>query len=94
MNFVVIRAINLLIQIIEYAILARVLLSWIPLPDNQFTRMLYQITDPILEPIRNLINKSPLGNNSLFSMIDFSPLIAFALIGFLRNIIINILLSL
>lgn len=88
MNFVVIRAVNLLFQIMEYAILARVLLSWIPLPDNQFTRVLYQITEPILGPVRSLLNKSPIGRNS---MMDFSPIVAFLLIGFVRNFIINLL---
>jgi len=86
---VVIRAIDLLFKIMEYAILARVLLSWIPLPNNQFTRLLYQVTEPILSPVRALLNKSPIGGNS---MMDFSPIVAFMLIGVVRNIIITLLL--
>ena len=85
------RAIYYLFLIMEYAIMARVLLSWIPLPDNLFTRLLYQITEPILGPVRSIINKSPIGNSSLFSMIDFSPIVAFLLIGFIRNIIMSLL---
>jgi len=89
MSMVVIRAIDLLFKIMEYAILARVLLSWIPLPNNQFTRLLYQVTEPILSPVRALLNKSPIGGNS---MMDFSPIVAFMLIGVVRNIIITLLL--
>lgn len=85
------EAINAVFLIMEYAIMARVLLSWIPLPDNPFTRLLYQITEPILGPVRSLIDKSPIGNNSVFSMIDFSPILAFILIGFVRNLLLSIL---
>lgn len=88
MNYGVYRAISLVFQIMEYAILARVLLSWIPLPNNQFTRLLYQITEPILGPVRSLINKSPIGGNS---MIDFSPIVAFLLIGLVRNLVLGFL---
>lgn len=88
MNNVIYRAVDLVFNIMEYAILARVLLSWIPLPNNQFTRLLYQITEPILGPVRSLLNKSPIGGNS---MLDFSPIVAFLLIGFVRNIILRLL---
>lgn len=91
MNIIAIRAVDLLFKIMEYAIIARVLLSWIPLPNNQFTRFLYQITEPILGPVRNLINKSPIGGNS---MLDFSPIIAFLLIGVVRNVLITLLYNL
>lgn len=88
MNYVVYRAVNILFNIMEYAVLARVLLSWIPLPNNQFTRLLYQITEPILGPVRSLLNKSAIGGNS---MLDFSPIVAFILIGLVRSIILRLL---
>jgi YggT family protein len=88
MNYVIYRAVDLVFNIMEYAILARVLLSWIPLPNNLFTRLLYQITEPILGPVRSLLNKSAIGGNS---MLDFSPIVAFILIGLVRNIILRLL---
>lgn len=79
------KAIDLVLSVIEYAILARVLISFIPISrDNQLIRLLYQITEPILAPLRNLLEKSPIGKNSMF---DFSPLIAFLIIGLIRNLI-------
>lgn len=90
MTYTIIRAVDLLFRIMEYAILARVIISWIPIPrDNQFIRLLYQITEPILGPIRNMIQRSAMGRNM---MIDFSPIIAFILIGLIRNIIVNLLI--
>lgn len=84
-----IKAVDVLFKIMEYAILARVLITWLPIPrDNQIIRLLYQITEPILGPVRNIVNKSALGRNM---MIDFSPVIAFLIIGLVRNIIIEIL---
>jgi YggT family protein len=89
MNDTVYRAIGFIFSVIEYAILARVLISWLPVPkDNIFIRLLYQITEPILAPIRAIIEKSALGKNM---MVDFSPIVAFLLIGIIRNIILAIL---
>lgn len=78
-------AIVILLQIIEYAILIRVIVSWLPIPkDNQFIRILYQITDPVLLPIRNMIEKTNWGKNM---MLDFSPLIALLVIMLLIRVI-------
>jgi YggT family protein len=66
----------------EVILIIRVLMSWLPNIDrsNQFVRIIYQITEPILQPIRNLLPRDiPL---------DFSPLIVILIIsvlmGFLR----------
>lgn len=89
MTILILRAVNLIFEIMNYAILGRVLISWIPVPrDNQLIRLLYQITEPILGPIRELIYRSPIGKNM---MIDFSPIIAFILLEILRNIIMGLL---
>ncbi len=80
-------AIVILLQIIQYAILIRVIVSWLPVPkDNQFIRILYQITDPVLMPVRNIIERTSWGRNMMF---DFSPLIAFLIIALLINIVAN-----
>lgn len=77
-------ALGFLFSFIEYAILARIIISWLPIPrDNVFIRILYQITEPILAPIRGLIERSAIGKNM---MIDFSPVVAFLLIFFIRSI--------
>lgn len=47
------------------------------------------VTEPILYPIRAIINKSPFGGAGMF--IDFSPIIAFILINAVSNLLIRII---
>lgn len=86
---VVYRTVSIVFSILEFAILARVLITWLPIPkENNLIRMLYMITDPILAPIRAMIEKSSFGKNMMF---DFSPIVAFLLIGIIRNIILSMI---
>jgi YggT family protein len=65
--------INIVFQALWWAILIRVILSWLPManiridPYNPAIRLLYTITDPILEPLRRY---------TTIGMIDLSPLVA------------------
>lgn len=67
---------NFLFGALSILILIRVLMSWIPNldPYNPIVRLIYQLTDPILEPARRLI--PPIGG------LDLSPLIVLLLIDF------------
>ncbi len=83
------KLISSLFFIIEMAILIRAFLSWLPVPkEHRLIDLLYQVTEPILAPIRNLLQRSSFGRNMMF---DFSPIIAFLLIGLIRNIVLNLL---
>jgi len=79
-----------LLEILKWIVLARVLVSWLPAlgmrisPYNPIIRILYRITDPILEPLRRF---------GQLGMLDLSPLIAFFLIGFLQNLMVGRSLS-
>lgn len=87
MNYLVYRTISIVFTIIEVAVLARVLISWIPVQkENKLIIFLYQVTEPILAPIRGMIERSSLGKNLMF---DVSPIIAFLLIGLVRNIVLS-----
>ena len=60
-GFVLIKALYYFYTLLEYAILARCILSWLPIGQNNiFVRILVAITEPIMGPIRKLIYKSPL----------------------------------
>jgi len=80
----VIQVISLLLQVYSYVLLARALVSWIPNldPYNPIIQFLYQITEPVLEPIRKLV--PPLGG-----MIDISMMIAFFGIMILQQILVS-----
>ena len=74
--------IGLLINLLAFAILGRVLISWFNLPpDNPIVVLLYQITEPILAPLRRVVPR--------FGMFDLTPMIAmfvlFTLSGFIRT---------
>ena len=81
MNFSLFKMVHFIFDLIQFLILARVLLSWIPHnPSGDIVKTIYQFTDPILRPIRDLIPMNSIG-------IDFSPIIAFILLGFIKKII-------
>ncbi|HEX7588772.1 MAG TPA: YggT family protein, partial [Anaerolineae bacterium] len=47
---------DLLLTILGFAIIARALLSWVSIdPYNPLVQILYQITEPILAPLRRVI---------------------------------------
>ena len=75
------------VRVINMLILARVLMSWF-VKDlrNPIAMFIYQITEPILAPIRNLLKKLGIGG----SMLDFSPIVALLLIQFIASIIYNL----
>ncbi|HAJ38342.1 MAG TPA: hypothetical protein DCL15_21945 [Chloroflexi bacterium] len=60
---------SMLIQLYSWVLVARALISWIPNldPYNPAVQFLYQITEPVLEPVRRLI--PPLGGTIDISMI-------------------------
>jgi len=65
-------------------IMIRVILSWIPHdPYNQFIQLLYQVTEPILKPIRETLPIQSMG-------MDFSPIVAFFLLGFVKKLLLMV----
>ena len=87
-NFVsaIAMLINVVLTILYWVVLIRALLSWVnPDPNNVIVRMLHDITEPILYPIRKLLPFS------LKMTIDISPLIAFLIIIFLQSFLVQTL---
>jgi len=78
----VIQLLAVLVQLYSYVLLARALMSWIPNldPSHPVVQVLYQITEPLLEPIRRII--PPLGG-----MIDISIIVLFIALSFLEQIL-------
>lgn len=74
----------LLVQLYTFVLLARILLSWVPNidPYHPAVQLLFQITDPVLEPARRII--PPIG------MIDISPIVVFIALGFLQRLLMDI----
>ena len=79
--------IDLIGTILYVALIGRVLLSWFNVgPSSPFfpiVRVLYQITEPILAPIRRVL--------PTLGMLDFSPMVALILVGVIQRILRNLL---
>ena len=63
------KVIKGIFAILDLFVWARVILSWIPHnPYNEITKTVYNVTEPLLKPLRDLIPVSSMG-------IDISPFI-------------------
>jgi YggT family protein len=70
--------------VLTAAVFFRALLSWFPLdPHNPLVTILYEITEPILDPLRRVIPR--------LGMIDITPLVAIILIQVIGNVAANAL---
>ena len=67
-------------------LLARVVLSWIPVPPggamSRIASFVYEITEPVLRPLRNLLPPLRMGAMGL----DLSPIIVFIVVSILMNV--------
>lgn len=76
--------INIVFRLLYLAVLARILISWVnPDPYHPAVQFLYQITEPILQPIRKYMPRT--------GMIDFSPLVAIVLLEVARVLVLTLL---
>ena len=80
METVLLNFIRLLATIIWLLLIARVVLSWTnPTGGGGLVAFIYQVTEPILAPIRRVL--PPTGG------IDWSPLIATLLVGIVLQVV-------
>ncbi|MBQ3126870.1 MAG: YggT family protein [Clostridia bacterium] len=77
--------VDVLLAVLYFAIFIRVILSWLPLDeDGSFVSFVYLVTDPIILPIRALLDRMGLFENS---PLDFSTLIAMVLVMLVQTLI-------
>jgi YggT family protein len=75
-----VRFIQLLATVIWLLLIARVIISWVmPLGGGGLVAFVYQVTEPILAPIRRVIPPT--------AGIDWSPLIAMLLLGAVVSVV-------
>ncbi|MCD7904415.1 MAG: YggT family protein [Clostridiales bacterium] len=86
MKYLIIQALDGMSMLFYLLILARCLISWLPVDrSNKIIDLLYTLTEPVLAPIRGLFDRSPLGGYGM--RIDFSPVIAIILVNIVCNIL-------
>ncbi len=72
----------------RWIILVRIIMSWLPNVDyyNPLVRFIYDITEPVLAPFRRLLPS--------VGGIDFSPILVFLVLDFVRRIVLQLLIAL
>ena len=73
------------LQIYNLIVIARVLLSWFPNIDrsNPIVVLLYELTEPVLQPIRELLRRQFPNSGPM----DFSPIVLWIIIIILMRVI-------
>ncbi|MCL2357046.1 MAG: YggT family protein [Defluviitaleaceae bacterium] len=90
MSIVLANAVNTFFSVLYVVLFIRIILSWFPVNrDGKLMQLLFAITEPILAPIRKLVQRSPLGGPGM--VLDFSPLIAFILLRLANSILVPLI---
>ena len=75
--YVVSTILQLALTVIDIAMFLRMILSWLPIEPNNFTELLYTITEPLIYPFRALFVRLNLFQNT---PIDVAFLAAYIMI--------------
>lgn len=83
---IVLKTIDKFLYILEIFILIRVVISWLPISrEHPIVEFIFTVTEPILSPLRKLIDKSIFGGKG--QVFDLSPLIAYIILQLLQSYI-------
>jgi YggT family protein len=88
-NFIIAlaRMIDVVLTIYMWIIVARALISWVnPDPYNKIVIFLYNVTEPVLQPIRRIMPRHNLP-------IDFAPLVVLLVIMFLQYFLVQTMIQ-
>jgi YggT family protein len=78
------RLVDLVFRVLDLALLLRVVFSWINAnPYNSVVRLIHDITEPILAPLRRYI--PPIGG------FDFTPMVALVILDLVQRLIVSLL---
>jgi YggT family protein len=73
---------NIVLTVAMVVVIARAILSWVsPDPHNPIVRVINQLSEPVLFPVRRRV--------PYFAGIDFSPIIVLMIIFFLDEFLVN-----
>jgi YggT family protein len=72
---------DVVVTFYSIVLFARVIMSWIRIPYNQISEIIYRITEPVLAPLRRRLPMS-MG-------IDFSPMIVFILLMVIKMVVVT-----
>ncbi len=80
MNPAIAQLFTLFLWLLILAVFLRSLLSWFPInQDNEAARLLYRITEPLLEPVRRVLPRA--------GFIDFSGMVVIILLYVMISVV-------
>ena len=81
MTEIIKQFVNILVTVLYIAIFARVILSWLPIggSNNPLVAIVYQITEPILAPLRRIVPR--------IGFFDLTPMIAIIILVLIQRLI-------
>jgi YggT family protein len=78
---VIANFVSIIITVLTYAIIIRALITWFPIsPANPLVRLLDDITEPVLAPLRRVVPR--------LGMLDITPIVAILLLQVLGSILV------
>jgi YggT family protein len=82
-----VQIVSIFFQLYILLLLARILLSWVNLdPHHPVVRFLYNVTEPVLAPVRRILPPS--------GMFDLSPMVVMIGAIILRQLLVSLIRSL
>ena len=76
--------VSFLIDIVEWLVIIRCILSWFPNFHNGFTELMYKLTEPLMAPVRDLLSRF-IRPGAM--MVDISPIVLYLLLELARKLI-------
>lgn len=87
MQSIIVILAHSLISLLDFLLLARVVLSWLPqLQGSKLSQFLFEITEPMLYPIRQLLQRIGFLRGL---PLDFSPIVVFIVLEALRSVLVR-----
>lgn len=87
MQNLLLNSIEVFFKLLYFLIFIRIFLSWFPgINQSAIGGIFYTLTEPILGPVRHMVDKSPIGGGMA---LDFSPIIALFLMDIVKVVLSN-----
>lgn len=86
MTIVLAQAINIFSQVIVFAVIAHVILSYFLDPYHPIRQFIDRLVEPLLTPVRRVV--------PLVGMFDFSAMVLIILVQLIAGLLVRLLLSL
>ena len=90
LQILLVNAINTFFYLLEILFLVRIFLSFFGMgPNSMIGNIVYRMTEPIIAPVRAMVDRSPLGGGVV---LDFTYIFALILLSLVKGILTGIIM--